>query len=75
MTIEENDVVVWTCSHFPPVDMFEHVFGHESRSIRKVILLSFYPYKERPKRSPYVISVMILVRIVPEIRINLSKSY
>jgi hypothetical protein len=43
------------------------VFGRETGSIRNVILLSFHPYKERPKHSPYVISVMILVRIVPEI--------
>jgi hypothetical protein len=43
------------------------VFRHETRSFGKVILLSFHPYKEHPKWSPYVISVMILVRTVPEI--------
>jgi hypothetical protein len=42
------------------------VFGRETRSIVNVILLSFLPYKERPKRSPYVISVMILVWAIPE---------
>jgi hypothetical protein len=51
------------------------VFGHETRSIGKVILLSFHPYKECPKRSLYVISVMILVWTIPGIWINLSKSY
>jgi hypothetical protein len=48
------------------------VFRRETRSIGKVILLSFHPYKERPKRSSYVISVMILVRTVPEIQIILD---
>jgi hypothetical protein len=43
------------------------VFGHETSSIGKVIFLDFHPYKEHPKRSPYVISVMILVRTVLEI--------
>jgi hypothetical protein len=47
------------------------LFGRDTRSIGKVILLSFHPYKERPKRSPYMILVMILVRTVPVIRINL----
>jgi hypothetical protein len=50
-------------------------FQCEIRSIGKIIVLSFHPYKARPKRSPYVISVMILVRTVPGIQINLSKSY
>jgi hypothetical protein len=36
-------------------------------TIGKVILLSFHPYKERPKQSPYVISVMILVWTIPGI--------
>jgi hypothetical protein len=43
------------------------VFKRETRSIGKAILLSFHPYKEHPKQSPYVISVMILVQTVPEI--------
>jgi hypothetical protein len=34
------------------------------RSIRKFILLTFHPYKERPKQSLYVMSVIILVWIV-----------
>jgi hypothetical protein len=51
------------------------VFGRETRSIGKVIILSFHPHKERPKWSSYVISVIILVWTVPGIRINLSKSY
>jgi hypothetical protein len=25
MAIEEYEGVVWTCSHFPQVDVFEHV--------------------------------------------------
>jgi hypothetical protein len=51
------------------------VFGRETRSIGKVILIAFHPYKERPKRSPYAILVIILVWTVLGIRISLSKSY
>jgi hypothetical protein len=43
------------------------VFGHETSSIGKDILLAFYPYKECPKQSPYVISMMILMWTAPEI--------
>jgi hypothetical protein len=45
-------------------------FGYETSSIGKLILLSFHPYKERPKRSWYVIWATILVRTVPGIRIG-----
>jgi hypothetical protein len=43
------------------------VLGCETISIGNVILLDFHPYKERPKQSLYVISVMILVQTAPEI--------
>jgi hypothetical protein len=33
-------------------------------------MLSFHPYKERPKQGWYVIWATILVRTVPEIRIG-----
>jgi hypothetical protein len=39
-------------------------------SIGKLILLDFHPYKEHPKRSWYVIWVMILVSTIPGIRIG-----
>jgi hypothetical protein len=45
-------------------------FGYETGSIRKLILLSFYPYKERLKQSWYVIWATILVWTVPGIRIG-----
>jgi hypothetical protein len=51
------------------------VFGRDTNSIEKVILLAFYLYKERPKRSPYVIPVMILARTSPGIWMYLFKSY
>jgi hypothetical protein len=52
------------------VSMFpwtKKAFGRETRSIGKVIILSFHPYKEHPKQSPYVISTMIFVRTIPRI--------
>jgi hypothetical protein len=40
------------------------VFGHDTRSIEKVILISFHPYKERPKWSPNRIRLGLLVLLV-----------
>ncbi len=45
-------------------------FGCETISNGYFILLSFHLYKERPKRSWYVIWVMILVWSIPKIRIG-----
>jgi hypothetical protein len=43
------------------------VFGCETSSIEKVIILDFHLYKERPKGSPYVILMIILVQTDPGI--------
>jgi hypothetical protein len=72
---QDNTLTYSMCLIVSTFPWSKKAFGRETRSIGKVILLSLHPYKEHPKRSPYVISTMILVRIVPRIRINLSKSY
>jgi hypothetical protein len=64
---QDNTLTDSICIIVSIVPMDRKVFGCENRSIGKVILLSFHLYKEHPKRSPYVISVIILVRTIPRI--------
>jgi len=43
-------------------------FGPETGAIGSSLKLSFHPYKERPKRTPYATCASFLVRAAPVLR-------
>ena len=53
-----------------PVDSNE--FGPQTSAVGCSLKLSFHPYKEHPKRTPYVAWASILVRAAPALRDGLQ---
>jgi len=50
-------------------------FGSETSAIRRVLELSFQPYKVRPNLSPYGTVVSVLVRAIPGVRNRLELEF